>query len=192
MHLRSRCLAVALFSFPLTSSLVAQEPAATTKPVPVADEAVSEEVQTAVKLANELANATVTGDYAKVVDATYPSLVTEMGGRENAIKVTTNAIQKMQADGFVIQSLTVGKPGPMLSEGTNSFVVLPTALEMTVPRALLKSKSYLLAVSNDKGKSWKFVEGAGLAMKEMRDRVLPTLPATLKLPEPTQPEVIPQ
>ncbi len=191
MKFRSRWLAVALLTS-MTSWIPAQEPTPTKVPGPAADEAVSEEVQTAVKLANELANATVTGDYAKVVDSTYPKLVTEMGGRENAIKATTSAIQKMQADGFVITSLTVGKPGPMLSEGTNSFVVLPTALEMTVPRALLKSKSFLLAVSTDKGKSWKFLEGAGLANKEMRDRVLPALPATLKLPEPTQPEVITQ
>ena len=56
----------------------------------------------------------------------------------------------------------------------------PAAREAAGGKAV--SKSYLLGISSDGGKTWKFADGAGLDKKESRDKTLPKLPAELQLP----------
>jgi hypothetical protein len=59
---------------------------------------------------------------------------------------------------------------------------------MKHPKGKFIVKSYLLGISSDNGKTWKFVDGAGLDDKITGG--LPKLPAKLKLPEKQKPEQI--
>ena len=143
------------------------------------------------KLAQEMGVATLKGDYAKLIDQTYPTLVEQLGGREKAIETVTTLMKQMKDQGFILQSYDIGEPGMFLSEGGNTFVVLPARLEMTIPGGKMISKSFLLGISADKGKTWKFADGAGIIkQKEQREKLLPKLPADLKFPEQEKPEII--
>ncbi len=137
--------------------------------------------------AREVSRAVVKGDHAKVVELTYPKVVEVMGGRNKMISTIDAIMKQMKKDGFAIKSNTIGEPSEMLTEGVNTFVVVPTTLEMTSPNGTLSSKSYLLGISPDKGKTWKFVSGSGIDNPQMRLRVLPKLPPKLKLPEKQAP-----
>jgi hypothetical protein len=95
----------------------------------------------------------------------------------------------LKAQGIAFKSYNVGDPGEFMSEGNNTFVIVPTVLELTFTGGKAIGKSYLLGISSDEGKTWKFGDGAGLAKKESRDRILPKLPAKLKLPAIEQPEI---
>jgi hypothetical protein len=143
------------------------------------------------KRAQELGNATIRGDYAKVIDDTFDGVVRELGGRDKAIQVIANGMSKLKAKGITFKKYSVGKPGDFHREGDNTFVVVPTVLEMSLPGNRLIAKSYLLGISGDNGKSWKFVDGAGMDKKEIREKVLPKLPAKLQLPAKEQPKVVP-
>jgi len=142
------------------------------------------------KLAEELADATVKQDFTKVIDLTYPTLVKELGGREKAIEQSAAIMNQIKTQGFVITAFTVGEPGDFSKEGDNTFVVVPTAMEMTAPVGKIESKSYLLGISSDAGKTWRFLDGAGMQSKELRDKLLPPLPAKLKLPEKEPPRLV--
>jgi hypothetical protein len=142
------------------------------------------------KLAQELGDATLKGDCAKVIDHTYDTLIKEMGGREKAIELVELKKKEWKARGITIKAFTVAEPGELLTEGAYTFVVIPTSTEVTVPGARAILKSYLLGISSDEGKTWKFADGAGIAEKERRNKLLPKLPANLKLPEPEKPEVV--
>ena len=61
---------------------------------------------------------------------------------------------------------------------------------MTFPAGRILAKTYLLGISPDGGKSWTFLDGTGLQSKEVREKVLPTMPAKLKLPELSPPQII--
>ncbi|MSR57503.1 MAG: c-type cytochrome [Planctomycetaceae bacterium] len=135
------------------------------------------------KLADSLSDATLKGDYAKVIDLTYEELVEELGGRDEAIKLIEATMKQLAAQGITIKSSQVGAAGDFLTEGDYTFVILPTTVEMAFRGGKATGKSYLLGISPDDGKTWKFADGAGLETKEIRDRVLPKLPAKLKLPE---------
>jgi len=81
------------------------------------------------KLAKEIVDSVVKGDYAKAIDTTHPAIVKEMGGRQKAIEIVETTMQQMKAQGYAIKSAEVGEPGQFLSEGKNAFVVIPTTME---------------------------------------------------------------
>jgi len=142
------------------------------------------------KLAQSLGDATVKGDCAKVIDHTYDTLIKQMGGREKAIELVEEMMKTFKAKGITIKAFTVGEPGEFLTEGAYTFIVIPTTTQMTVPGGKMIGKSYLLGISSDEGKTWKFADGAGMKNKEQREKLLPKLPATLRLPEVEKPEFI--
>lgn len=141
------------------------------------------------KLAQQLGDATIRGDFAKVIDGTYDGIVKHLGGRDKAIKFVEKGMRGLRDKGIIFKAYKVGDPGAFHREGDNTFVVVPTVLEMTLPGSRLTAKSYLLGISSD-GKNWKFVDGAGLSQKEVVDKVLPKLPPKLKLPAKEPPKVV--
>lgn len=142
------------------------------------------------KLAQGVGDATIKGEYAKVIDATHDGLVKMLGGREKAIQTTETAMKAVAAQGITVTKYSAGEPGEMYTEGAYTFTVLPTVVEMKAPIGRIVSKGYLLGVSPDGGKTWKFADGAGLGNEKIREVGLPKLPAKLKLPEMPKPEII--
>jgi hypothetical protein len=142
------------------------------------------------KLATEMVDATVRGDFAKVIDRTYPGLVQLLGGRNDAIAVIEKGMKQLKDKGIAIKEVKVGDPGEFISEGKDTYVVVPTVTEMSLPNGAIRMKSYLLGISPDAGKTWTFVDGAGMHRKEYRDKLFPKLPEKLKLPEKSDPEFI--
>jgi hypothetical protein len=140
--------------------------------------------------AQEVGQAIIKGDYAKIADLTYPKVVEAMGGREKMIAFTEAAMKQIKDQGFTVRAFTISEPTPFLTEGPNTFTVLPTAIEMTNTKGKIVGKSYLLGISPDGGKSWKFADGSGLESEEMR-KLLPKLPAKLTLPAKQKPEFTP-
>jgi hypothetical protein len=142
------------------------------------------------KIAESLVQATLTGDFAKVIDHTHDPIIKEIGGRDSAIRMTQTQMEQLKAQMIVIKEFKLGEVGAFHSEGAWTFVLIPTSMELTFSGGKIRTKSYLLGLSADQGKSWKFADGAGISNPAFRDKVLPKLPAKLKLPEPQQPEII--
>ena len=141
------------------------------------------------KQAEALGQAMIKGDYAAVIDNTYIGVVNLMGGREKAIETTATALKKMADDGITMQTYTVGTPGnfprPKAPLCSSWF---PVELYLVAPekKAYVTNHSYLLAISADSGATWAFADGSDV---QLRDKVLPKLPADLKLPAPEKPQV---
>jgi len=142
------------------------------------------------KKAQELGQSIIKGDYAKVADLTYPKLVETMGGRDKMIETIRTGMKEWNAQGIKIQSVLVDEPSDFLTEGKNTFVVVPTTTEISAEHGKIVAKSYLLGISPDGAKTWTFIDGSGMDDEKKRDKLLPKLPAKLKLPEKQKPEVI--
>src|SRR5262249_35112704 len=119
-------------------------------------------VDKAVELAKVMEKAVLAGEHAKVVELTHPKVVEAMGGKEKMIEAIEKIMSAMKAQGIAIKSHTIGKPEEPVVDGKSAFVVLPTKLEMTAPQTKIAVESYLLGFTTDNGKSWLFVDGAGL------------------------------
>jgi hypothetical protein len=143
----------------------------------------------AKKQADEVSQAFVKADYTKIVDLTYSGLIDFVGGRDKLIGITKGAMEMFKQQGIEVTSYKMADPGEIVKGEGKSYVVVPATMELKAPVGKIKVKSYLLGISTDDGKSWKFLDGSGLANKELKDKIVPNLPAKLKLPEQQQPEV---
>src|SRR5262245_58883842 len=107
-----------------------------------------------------------------------------MGGKEKVTERMKAESKRMSDQGVVIKSCKVGEPGEFVSGGGQTFVVVPTNIEMSAPGVKATVKSYVLGLSPDGGKSWSFIDGNGLRNEAARKELLPNLPEKLKLPAP--------
>ena len=129
------------------------------------------------KKAGEIVAAIKKEEYAKVVDLTYPKVVELMGGREKMLAELEAGMKQLKEKGFSFKSVEVGEPGELMTEGKNTFAVVPTTTEMAAPGGKIVLESYLLGISSDGGKAWTFVDGSGIGTAEKRELILPKLPS---------------
>ena len=147
------------------------------------------DVANAVERAKAIVKAVTDKDYAKVVDATYPAVIEIAGGREKMIDAINVAMKRLKDRGFKIASEKIGKPATPVIDGKTAYVVIPTTMEMTTPDATIVTESYLLGITTNGGKSWAFVDGAGLSQPKLKEKIFPKLPKELKLPECKPPRI---
>lgn len=157
--------------------------AAISVPLAGATRADDAEIKKAVKgLVEKMQAATVKGDYGAVIDLTHPKVVEELGGREKAIGGAKAVMEMLKDKGLAIKSLKAEEPQAPVRGEKNLYVFVPTKMEMTTPKGTIVGTSYLLGVSSDDGKTWRFVDGA--AGPDETRKMFPDIPEKLKLPKP--------
>lgn len=134
------------------------------------------------KGADAVGAAMVASKYGVVLDLTYPAILDLMGGREKALGYVEKQIDAMKEQGISIVSFTAGDPSEIKPGGSELFAAIPTVMEMKAPQMKITGKSFLVAISQDQGKSWTFADGANLTPEIMK-AMFPKFPPDLKLPE---------
>jgi hypothetical protein len=138
--------------------------------------------------AETTAKAMERGDYGTVLDRSYPKVIKMGGGRAEMLRQVEEAMGAMKKDGITITSVTVGNPGEPVRGQGQLFSIVPIVLKMDAPKAVVTSNGYLLAVSEDKGATWAYVDGSSLT-PEFARKLFPKFPPSLKLPEKKEPVV---
>ncbi|HEK19815.1 MULTISPECIES: hypothetical protein [unclassified Mucilaginibacter] len=142
------------------------------------------------KLAGRFAKATFTADTKTVLSMSYPGLIKLSGGAEAMAKLINDRIEALRARGVIAFDGWVNAPGPFYKAGTQLLCLLPETVKMKVLNGVYISNSYLLAISNDKGKTWTFMD-VGNMPKNVLLRLLPDFNAALEIPAPTPPTFFP-
>ena len=125
------------------------------------------------------------GDAANLIDSSLPCVVAALGGRDSAIRQTAGAFAQLKLHGFAVVSSGVERPAEPIRSRRVTYCVVPTWVMMTSPHGLIRATSFLLGVTSDGGRSWRFADGAGLLNARFRSKVFPKLPDGLRLPVPT-------
>ncbi|MFB9841858.1 hypothetical protein [Mucilaginibacter ginsenosidivorans] len=147
--------------------------------------------QDTVKLkhqAQAVADALVKGDYATVVDHTYPKIVTQMGGKEKMMATIKQGMEQMNAQGFSFADAAVGSPGKFYKAGTEIHCLIPQRIALKSPNSRIVNNSYLLAVTKDGGKFWYFID-INRGTYNKIPQLFPNFNKKLVIPEPTQPSM---
>ncbi len=143
--------------------------------------------------AEESSRAFMEGNFERLADFTHTKVVELMGGREKMAEFVRKGMADMKAEGFETLSYApAAEPTQVLREGRQLYAILPARLRMKTPGgAVFISESFMIAVSADDGKNWRFVSGASvdatklkLLMPEVADKF--KLPAVRNYPEPEQ------
>jgi hypothetical protein len=103
--------------------------------------------------ANLIAKATIEGDSKTVIAYTYPKLVSMAGGKNVMASIADSAMKQLHNRGITIESVTIGSPGAFYKAGNEIHCLVPEKLVLKVSVGRAISKSYLLAISDDEGKT---------------------------------------
>jgi hypothetical protein len=98
------------------------------------------------------------GDYEKLIDLTYPGLVEWMGGRQAMLETMENSMKEIKGAGFSFDSSRVEEPTRIVKTKRRTYAVVPYQFVMKAPIGRFLQRSTMLGVSEDKGKSWTFVD----------------------------------
>ena len=110
--------------------------------------------------AEACSRAFVEGDYERLTDYTHTKIVEMAGGREKMVEFVRKGVAEMKADGFEPLSYVTSEPTQVIEVGGQTYAVVPARLRLRAKETVYVSESFLLGVSDDGGKTWKFVSGS--------------------------------
>jgi hypothetical protein len=139
--------------------------------------------------AEKINDAFLKGDYAAVVAGTYPRIVEQLGGREEAARVFKAARDEYQQKGLELKAVTTGEPSRPIKGGRDLFVVVPISSKLISRQGKVLTESSMLAISPDDGKTWTFLHVP--ADTERLRRSLPQLPREITFPK-QETKVVPE
>ena len=95
----------------------------------------------------------------------------------------------MKTEGLRIVSVSAGTPLAIVKAGDELHAILPQEQVLDVPakHGELRAPGHLLGVSRDGGKTWKFLDAAGLTPETVR-QYLPNYNPKLTLPPRAEPK----
>jgi hypothetical protein len=135
------------------------------------------------------AHATFRGDVKVIIAGTYPKLIELSGGKEQMAQLITERMDELKKQGITGFEGSVGKPGKIYKAGDELLCLLPENIIMTTSVGRYRSRSYLLAVSDNNGESWTFLD-VGKMPADILHRLLPNFNNELKIPPPVKAEFL--
>ena len=109
--------------------------------------------------AEACSRAFIEGDYERLADYTHPKVVELTGGREKMAEFVRKGMAEMKADGLEPLTYVTSEPTQVLKVGEQTYAVVPARLRLRAKETVFVSESFMLGVSGDGGKTWKFVSG---------------------------------
>jgi hypothetical protein len=126
--------------------------------------------------------AELTEDFDTFVRYTHPAVVQSLGGRDKFIGWLRKVSASRRAEGYRIVESSAAEPLQIVKAGDELHAVLPLKhVTVREKHGELHSPGYLLGVSDDGGRTWKFINGSALTEKDLRN-LLPNYNRKLKLP----------
>jgi hypothetical protein len=122
----------------------------------------------------ELEEAISRKDYTKMVDLTYPKLVDLLGGREKMLAEMSNQMKSMEAEGVELLSTVPSPPTQFVHESNGIYAVVPVTTKIKAKDGMFQTEGSLIAISNDGGTSWTFIDATGKDQTELK-KLLPHL-----------------
>lgn len=140
--------------------------------------------------ADDMGKKFVAKDYAAFLKYTHPATVETMGGKKKMLEKTTTEMQSLESEGIIVTAVDFGVPSKIITVGNELQCTLPELIILRLPKGKLTSTTTMIAISNDKGKSWMFVDSAGNSLQNMK-LLIPTLSDELYIPMPQDPSFEP-
>lgn len=137
----------------------------------------------------EMAKAVLAKDVDKLVKYIHPKMVEAAGGKEKMMMARDTANKYMQQFGAEIKKVTIGNPAPVVSYKNELQTTLPQTTEVKFMASTVILESTLIAISQDKGEHWYFIDTSIYHMDKVK-KSLPDLSPALVIPPMKQPKII--
>jgi hypothetical protein len=143
----------------------------------------------AQKQATDMYQAFMHGDLDTFLDFTHPKVLELTGGRDKVKAGIKKFFGDTKAQGLSVRSATVSAVRQITRSGPKAVqAILPTELVFTTPEGEMRQPSFLLGLSADGGKTWKFVDTAKVGGDVLR-KLFPECSPELVIPSRPEPEM---
>lgn len=136
--------------------------------------------------ANDMGLAFLRKDYEMFLKYTHPKVIQSMGGWDKMLQETRSAFNEIEAQGLTFLRVELGEPSKIINAGGELQALIPQTIVMRRPDGRITATSTLIAMSEDNGKKWYFMDAAGRTHATMK-MLLPTLSEELELPAKAAP-----
>lgn len=106
-------------------------------------------------------------DYNNFSNYTYPKVLQMMGGKEKMVKATSASMNQMKNEGFSFIDVSFKDPSSFLKKDGELQCSLTQVLLMDTPKGKIQAEYTLIAVSEDDGKNWTFIDASGKSKETM-------------------------
>lgn len=136
--------------------------------------------------ADEMGRKFIAKDYQGFLAYTHPATIKVMGGKDKMLASTLEELKQLEADGVKFLDIKFGVPSKIVNTGKELQCVIPQSIEMKIKGGKMTTTTSLIAISENNGKSWFFVDSGGNNLENLKS-LLPTLSDELELPMPQDP-----
>ena len=134
---------------------------------------------------NKMINALLSKQYDSLLNFMYPKMIEILGGKEELKKSIRIVVDSTK---MKIISASIGKPNQIFKVKNEYQCLVPEILELKVKGGKLRAKSYLIAISQNEGKNWFFLDTAP-GLQKMKKQI--KISKKIKLPQKEKPLFIP-
>jgi hypothetical protein len=151
---------------------------------------VAQATPSAIKAAAiEMGNALVKKNSDQFLSYMHPSMFKLAGGKEKLRVISDSALKVFEQFGGKVSKITYGNPSEIIvyKKTLQSVIAQTTTLTSFIADAALSSS--LIAISNDNGKSWTFIDTNMFGIKEIKS-AMPDISPSLVIPKAAAPKII--
>ena len=150
----------------------------------------SQNLTTVIKIqAMDMAKAVLDKDLDKLVNYMPPKLVADAGGKEKILTVRDTLNKFMKQFGAEVKKVLIGEPGKIISYKNQLQATVPQATSVKFMASTITLESTLIAISEDKGKHWYFVD-TNIYQGDRLKKSLPDLSPELVIPPMKKPSIV--
>ena len=140
--------------------------------------------------AMDMARALLKKDYTTFSKYMHPGIAEYAGGRNKLIQQMDTANAVAAKFGAEIKRVVIGNPGEVVKYNNELQAILPQTTEMKTGFGNLALETTLVAISQDGGKNWYFVDTSIFNVKDLK-KSLPNLSPELIIPPAKSPKFTP-
>lgn len=174
--MKSRIVTLIAFILVMASTLLAQTP---------------QQLATLKAQAKAMATAIKKQDFKTVIKMTNPKVVAAAGGEAKMLEQLSKGMGMMKAKGMnmSISNVVVGEPSAFIKVKKQLQCTVPDKIEIKMMGGTMSTNSTLIAISDDNGKTWNFIDAMGKNLASLK-QTLPDLSDKLVIAKMEAPQFV--
>jgi hypothetical protein len=151
----------------------------------------AQNLPTAIKVqAMDMATAFMKNDFNSFVKYMHPNIIAFAGGRDKMKTKMDSVYSATKQFGVSFKKYWIGAPGEIISYKNQLQAVFPQSTTMAMALGEITIESSIIAISEDKGKNWWFIDTNVYRAEKLKD-ILPDLSPQLVIPPRKKPKIVP-
>ncbi|WP_153395431.1 hypothetical protein [Chryseobacterium vaccae] len=138
--------------------------------------------ETVLKQAYEMRQAFMNKNYDVFSSYVHEGVIKMMGGKKKMINVSVAAMDTMNKQGYHFKKVDFSDVSDIITVKNEQQAVVHQKIQMDTPKGNINADYYMIAVSGNNGKNWKFIDTSGKDIQTMR-KYFPNLSSQLVIPK---------